>query len=84
VDRTDVDRLEELGRRGIAACLRRDAREVEAVFLELTASLDFTYEGAARRLADLYRANAMAARRRRFRPALCTFRLLVERADPDR
>jgi hypothetical protein len=74
-----VDRLGELGRRGIAACLKRDAREVEAIFLELTASLDFTYERAARRLADLYRANALAARRRRFRPALCTFHLLVER-----
>jgi hypothetical protein len=69
-------RVVELAERGIAACRREDRRAVAAVFLELTASLDFRYDEAARGLADLYRANVAAARRGVFGPALATLTLL--------
>jgi hypothetical protein len=79
--RSGETRIAELARRGIAACFRRDASTVAAVLLDLTASLDFRYDGAARRLADLYRASLLSARRGVFRPALAAFRLLADQQE---
>ena len=70
--------MRELIERGLRACREEDTVTVADVFLELTAALDFAYDGAARRLSTLYRGNVQAARRGKFAPARATLRLLRE------
>jgi len=70
--------IPELYERGLAACLRRDAREVREVVLELVGALDFEYEQAARKLAGLYDRCLRQTAAGRFDRAREVFRMLLE------
>ncbi len=76
MNRVDRHRVVGLYEVAIAACLGRDVEQLGGVIIELTAALNFEYEGAARTLSRLYQESLRQAEAGRFETPLSLFRLL--------